>query len=61
MPVSFKISVTTKYPKMKSILLLALTATALLLNSCATGSSNADPQDNTMPGMSKEDHANMKM
>lgn len=46
---------------MKSILLLALTATAFLLNSCATGSSNADPQDNTMPGMSKEDHANMKM
>ncbi|MFN4806059.1 MAG: hypothetical protein ACK56K_04810 [Akkermansiaceae bacterium] len=46
---------------MKTILLLTLTATALLLNSCATGGSNADPQDNTMPGMSQKDHANMKM
>ncbi|MBK1817395.1 hypothetical protein JIN84_17375 [Luteolibacter yonseiensis] len=46
---------------MKTILLLTLAATALLLNSCATGNSNADQQDSTMPGMSKEDHANMKM
>ena len=46
---------------MKTMLLLALTATALLLNSCATGGSNADPQDSTMPGMSNADHAKMKM
>ncbi len=46
---------------MKTILLLTLTVTALFLNSCATGNSNADPQDKTMPGMTKEDHANMKM
>jgi hypothetical protein len=46
---------------MKAILLLTLTAAALLLNSCAGGNSNADPQDSAMPGMSKEEHAKMKM
>lgn len=46
---------------MKTILLLAITAYSLLLNSCGTGSTNADSQDSTMPGMSKEDHGKMKM
>lgn len=46
---------------MKAILFLLLAASALLLNSCATGSSYADPQDGSMPDMSQEDHSNMKM
>lgn len=46
---------------MKTIVLFALAATALLLNSCATGKSNSGQPDKTMPGMSEEDHSKMKM
>ena len=46
---------------MKAIAILALAATALLLNSCATGNSNTTPPDETMPGMSQEEHSKMKM
>jgi hypothetical protein len=42
---------------MKTILILALAASAFLLNSCASTKSEQD----TMPGMSQQDHANMKM